>query len=274
MKVISTADGIKLTGLTHFDLEQTFCCGQCFRFDRFDGGFKGIAYGKIIECRNIDDGVLLKGVSKSDFDNIWYDYFDFGTDYQAIIDSFPTDAHLSTATSACGGIHILNQEPWEALCSFVVSQNNNIPRIKKIISTMCASFGEQIGDGSYAFPTAKTLAGLKESDLDLLHCGYRAPYIIEAAKRYADGSINPDTIRAMSYQDAKKALLSVKGIGPKVADCALLFGFGFRQAFPIDTWVKKVMRERYGDRFDPSYFGAYAGVAQQYLFYYERGTRE
>lgn len=263
-------DGGVLIAGTRFDIAQTFLCGQCFRFDRTDDGFGGIAQNRYVSLVQTDEGVLIK-TTEHDFESIWRRYFDLDTDYDAMIDTFPADdVHLCDAVSHCGGIRILRQDAFEALISFVISQNNNIPRIKKLINALSERYGARI-DGGYAFPTPESLI---DANIDDMHFGYRAPYIISAARDYYDGRLSFERISAMSYSEAKKELLLTHGIGPKVADCALLFGYGFMQAFPVDTWIKKVMAERYGKGFDPSYFGRYAGLAQQYLFYYERGTRE
>lgn len=264
-------DGGVLIKDAHFDIAQTFLCGQCFRFNRTGGGFGGIAQNRHVFLVQTDKGVLIK-TARNDFESIWRAYFDLDTDYDDIISTFPQDdVHLANAISHCGGIRILRQDAFEALISFVISQNNNIPRIKGLIEALCQKYGDRIGDCAYAFPAPEVLV---DAHIDDMHFGYRAPYIINAARNYYDGRLSFKRISAMSYSDAKKELLSVCGIGPKVADCALLFGYGFKQAFPVDTWIKKVMAERYGKGFDPSYFGRYAGLAQQYLFYYERGTRE
>ncbi len=270
MQIEYTRGGV-LVNDAHFNIEQTFLCGQCFRFNRTGDGFGGIAQNRYVFLVQTDGGVLIK-TSKEDFKNIWHKYFDLSTDYDAVISTFPeNDAHLAAATAHCGGIRLLRQEPFETLISFVISQNNNIPRIKKLIEALCLRYGEQISDDGYAFPTPESLI---DARLDDMHLGYRAPYVISAARDYYNGRLAYQRISAMDYAEAKKEMLSTHGIGPKVADCALLFGYGFRQAFPVDTWIKKVMAERYGKGFDSTYFGEYAGIAQQYLFYYERGTRE
>ncbi len=270
MQVEYTRGGV-LIRQSHFNIEQTFLCGQCFRFNRIGDGFGGTAQNRYIKLVQNDKGVLIE-TSKNDFENIWLKYFDLDTDYDDIISTFPkNDAHLAKAITHCGGIRLLRQDSFEALISFVISQNNNIPRIKNLIEALCLRYGERIDDGVYAFPTP---ASLIDARLDDMHLGYRAPYVVSAARDYYQGRLSEKRICGMSYHDAKKEMLSTHGIGPKVADCALLFGYGFRQAFPVDTWIKKVMAERYGKGFDAAYFGEYAGIAQQYLFYYERGTRE
>lgn len=268
MQVIHTPEGA-LVQCSRFDITQTFCCGQCFRFDRVDGGFGGTAFGRYIRLSQTADGVLIS-TTEQEFEAVWRQYFDLDTDYDELIGTFPMDMHLSRAIAHCGGLRILKQDPFETLISFVISQNNNIPRIKKLISAVCERYGDKNGD-VYAFPTPEALV---DADLSDMHLGYRAPYVTAAARDFYTGRLHPDRIRAMEYGYARKELLMTTGIGPKVADCVLLFGYGFMQAFPVDTWVKKALKIRYGDGFDPNYFGINAGLAQQYLFYYERGTRE
>jgi len=182
-------------------------------------------------------------------------------------------AVMTHALEVARGIRILRQDPWEALCSFIISQNNNIPRIKKIISALSASFGEKIDDSSYAFPTAKALADAGEDKIFALKTGFRASYITDAARRVASGELDLHAVcEAESYDKAAEMLMTVRGVGPKVAACALLFGFGFTEAFPIDTWMKKVAERHFPGGLDHKLFGKAAGIAQQYLFYMERYT--
>ena len=171
------------------------------------------------------------------------------------------------------GIRILRQEPWEAVCSFIVSQNNNIPRIKKIIRTMSREWGEPIscgGETYYSFPSAKALADAGEEAIFALKTGFRAKYIYDAACRAANGELDFDAIFSASPEDAEELLCKIKGVGPKVAACAMLFGFGKTEAFPVDVWIKRVLAKYYPAGLDVSALGSYAGFAQQYLFYYER----
>ena len=177
---------------------------------------------------------------------------------------------VRNALNSAKGIRILRQDRWETLCSFIISQNNNIPRIKGIIGRLCEAFGERI-DGGYAFPSADRIASLTEEQLAPIRSGFRARYILDAARRVTDGRTDLDAVSAMIYDDAKKYLMQIKGVGNKVADCVLLFGYGFFDAFPKDVWIKRVIEKYYGENFDESIFKPYGGIAQQYLFYSERG---
>ena len=195
----------------------------------------------------------------------WTVFLDLERSYGDIIATF-SDSHLIEAAKACAGIRILRQDPWETLVSFIISQNNNIPRIKKIIRSLCENFGEKI-NGGFTFPSAKRIV---ESDLSVIRSGFREKYIKSAAEMVVSGQINLDELPLLPYTEAKAQLMRIKGVGEKVAGCVALFGLGFLEAFPIDTWIKKVLHNHYGESFDPNTFGAYAGIAQQYLFHYER----
>ena len=171
------------------------------------------------------------------------------------------------------GIRILRQDEWEALCSFIVSQNNNIGRIKKIIARMCEKFGEPFESGGkiyYSFPSAEALACASEIDIFSCGTGFRAKYISDAAKKVASGEINLESISSLDDENARAELMKICGVGPKVANCTLLFGFHRLSSFPIDVWIKRVLDKYYKNGIDLGDLGDYAGVAQQYLFYYER----
>ena len=172
-----------------------------------------------------------------------------------------------------GGIRILRQEPWEALCSFIISQNNNIPRIKKIIRTLSEKYGEAFtafGETYHAFPTPEALSAAGEDELKSCGTGFRARYILDAAKKVSSGEIDFSVIQSMDDEEAAKYLMTICGVGAKVAACTLLYGFHRTAAFPIDVWIKRVLDKYYPGGIDISSLGAYAGIAQQYLFYYER----
>ena len=171
---------------------------------------------------------------------------------------------LKDAAKNAPGIRILAQEPWEALCSFIISQNNNIPRIKGIISRLCETFGKKSGE-SYTFPSAETLAVLEPDDLQNLRAGFRAGYIIDGARKVASGEIDLEALRNMPIETAREKLMTIRGVGPKVAECTLLYGLHRLEAFPIDTWIKKAMSTLY-EGLKPEDFGEYAGIAQQYIF--------
>jgi len=264
---------IELAGAPDFAPALMFECGQCFRFDRTErGSYLGVAFGRPLEVTQAGEMVALS-CSEDDFLNIWWNFFDLDLDYGKIRRSLPLDPYTAAAAERCAGIRILRQDFWEALCSFVISQCNNIPRIKSIIARLCESFGEPIeycGRTLYTFPAAERLAILEPEDLSCLRCGYRAAYLIHAARACARGALDPAALARMPIDEAREALQSVPGIGKKVADCVLLFGLHRLEAFPVDTWMKKALAAHYPPGFDPAVFGGYAGLMQQYIFHYAR----
>jgi len=180
------------------------------------------------------------------------------------------------ATEFGAGIRILKQDKWEALCSFIISQNNHIPRIKKIVETLCTLFGEELSFMSqkyYAFPSAERMAKCTVADLSPLRCGYRAAYIIDAAKALVTGVLDLDSLAMDAPEEARKKLKKIRGVGDKVADCVLLFGLNMLDAFPVDVWMKRAVSSHFEANFDPRSFSPYAGIAQQYIFFYERTTK-
>lgn len=262
----------------YFDLDQIFDCGQCFRFDRnADGGYNGIAFGMPVTITQGEKTVTVFGADSNSFQHVWRDFFALNDDYSGIRDDislrFGNDETIRSAMTAGQGIRILHQDPWETVCSFIISQNNNIPRIKKIISAMSERFGEKkvfCGKDYYTFPTPEALANAGEEEIFSLRTGFRAAYIYDAAKKVTDGTLQLETLRNLPTDEVISKLMTVKGIGPKVAACAALFGFGKTDAFPVDVWMKKVMAKYYPSGLDIPSLGRYAGIAQQYLFYYER----
>jgi len=256
-----------------FSLMQTFECGQCFRWRAIDEEhYYGVAFGKAIEfC--LHDNVLSGTCSMDEFERIWKPYLDLDRNYAEIRQTVSIDEKTTACVQYGSGIRILQQEPWEALCSFILSQCNNIPRICGIIDRLCCTFGDPLDDKNYSFPSAERIASLTIEDLACLRSGYRAPYILEAARAVADGKIIFDDLRNMNAHQALDILTDLPGVGVKVASCMLLFGLHKLEAFPIDTWMKKAIRELYGNDFDPNKaFGEYAGIAQQYIFYHTRQT--
>jgi len=264
---------IEITDLPDFDPEKTFECGQCFRWEKEKNGlYAGVAFGKVLRLRKSGSSIFIS-CSKDDFDNIWRNYFDMDRDYESIRQKLCIDDFMRNCTAFGAGIRILKQDKWEALCSFIISQNNNIPRIKKIIDVLCCDFGEAIlfeGNKYYSFPSADSLAVLNADDLFSLRCGYRAAYIINAAKKVATGALSLDTIGELSPADARRVLLALYGVGRKVADCFMLFGLNMLDTFPRDVWISRAIVENFNDDFDPCVFTPYAGIAQQYIFHYIR----
>ncbi len=253
-----------------FDLKNTFDCGQCFRWDENpDGSYTGIVRGKSLHIFRKNGTIILEGCTEEDMNNIWKDYFDLDQSYDSIREEITSLCPaLSSAVESINGIRILRQEPWEALCSFIISQNNNIPRIKGIVSRLCENFGTPC-NGGYGFPSADTIAGLTADDLAPLRSGFRARYIIDAAQKVSSGQVDLEKMRSAPIADCRKELMTITGVGAKVAECTLLYGLHRLEAFPIDVWMKKALSTLFSG-VSPESLGAYAGVAQQYIFHYSR----
>ena len=255
----------------NFDLRQTFQCGQCFRWkiteESNNRGFSAIVAGKIITVTENSDSIVIESSHTRKF---LESYFDLNTDYSEYIKRFSADPTLKDACEGSSGIRILRQEPFETLVSFIISQNNNIPRISGIIDRLCESFGEKT-DGGFSFPTAKRLRGITADDLAPLRAGFRARYIADAVSRVNSGEIDFGEIDALPLDPAREKLKTIVGVGDKVADCVLLFAFHKLDAFPKDVWVKRIMSEFYPNGLPECVKGA-EGVAQQYLFDYVRNN--
>ena len=259
-----------ISGEKHFDLAQTLDCGQAFRWSPLpDGSWIGAAGNRPLTIRHDGDDIILEGVSLAEYNSYWRTYFDMDRDYDEIISTVSVDDTLKRIAAAGGGIRILRQEPWEALCSFIISQNNNIPRIKGIITRLCDTYGAPLVGGMSSFPDAKTIAALTPEDLAPLRCGFRARYITDAAEKYSSGGINEDLLLHGQIDEARKELEKIVGVGPKVADCTLLFGYGRIEAFPRDVWIKRAMAQLFADGL-PKQAEQYAGIVQQYIFQYAR----
>ena len=252
------------------DLKQTLDCGQCFRWrEENDGSFFGVVRGRAARASMDGGRLILDGAQEADR-QMWSDYFDLALDYGAIRRRLSAvHPAMAEAERYAPGIRILRQEPFEALISFIISQNNNIKRITGIVGRLCEGFGEPIGEGMYAFPTPERLAGLSPDDLAPIRAGFRHRYIIDAAQRVASGEIDLEAIRKMPYDEARAQLMRITGVGVKVADCVLLYGLHRLEGFPLDVWMKRAMATLFGGM-DSSAFGDCAGVAQQMIFHYAR----
>ncbi|MDE6665930.1 MAG: DNA-3-methyladenine glycosylase 2 family protein [Ruminococcus sp.] len=250
-----------------FDLDETLDCGQAFRWKKIASDYPCTYEGKFLNTslkvsQTGNENFIFHDTTENDFVNIWYNYFDFGTDYSELKRQFSKDETLSKACSFAGGIRLLRQDSWECLISFIISQNNNIPRIKGIIDRLCEHYGG-------FFPSPEQLSGETPDSLSYLRSGFRAKYICDASRKTADGTVNLAEISEMPLDDARSALKQISGVGPKVSECVLLFGMHRTEAFPVDVWIKRVLEEYYPDGF-PEFAKENAGIAQQYLFHYIR----
>lgn len=269
-----------------FLLQHILECGQCFRFYLEEDYYIIVANGRILKVRQDGDQLTLF-CSTNAYRDFWRVYLDIDRDYGEIKKILSEkDLHLKTAVAEKHGIRLLRQEPWEMLISFIISQTKQISQIKLLIEAVSYKYGDFIGSEGqrsfYSFPTPEQLKVATIEDLRALKVGFRAPYIWDATHKVANGEIDLNALVQMPYHEGRKALMSIKGVGQKVADCVLLFAYGKYEVFPTDVWVKRVMEYYYFgketkmadiDYFAKNYFGDYAGFAQQYLFYHARDNK-
>ncbi len=271
-----------ITGLEYFEPSQVFDCGQCFNFYPIeDGGYRGVVGNRVITVyKTAGNTITIHNVDEESFFEISR-YLCLDDDYEKICKNIISQMQengvdtkvMKSAMEMGKGIRLMRQDSWEALCSFIISQNNNIPRIKKIISTMSKKYGKRFiynGEEYYTFPSPEALYQAGVDDIFECKTGFRAKYIYDAAKKVVTGETDLEKLDTLTTEQAAKELMKIKGVGPKVASCVLLFGYGKKDAFPIDVWVKKVLEKYFDTNFSPNHMGQYSGVAQQYLFYYER----
>lgn len=266
-----------------FLLSQTLECGQCFHFKKIqDEEYQIVAYGKLLHASYKDNELTLHNVDEEDVE-LWYDYFDLGRDYGAIKSYLlAKDDLLRPSIEAMWGVRLLKQEFFETMISFIISQNQQIPRIKQIVANLSKACGKKLSEDMYAFPTAKDILGIGEAGVRECKAGFRSSYIIDACQKYLNGEINEEVLRDSSYSDCIEKLKCIKGVGDKVANCVALFSLEKRNAFPVDVWIKRTMESIYFKKetsvkeiaeFAGERFGEYGGYAQQYLFYYGKTSK-
>ncbi len=271
-------------GIKDFNLEQTLECGQCFHFVKLGDEEYGLtAYGKLLHIKQVGDELIFYNTSGEDFEKIWKKYFDLDRDYSSIKDKLlEKDDKLKDAIERMDGVRILNQDFFETLISFIISQNKQIPHIKKIVADISEKYGKYAGNINgvdfYTFPSVGELKKAAVEDLLELKTGFRAPYIADAVDKVNDNIIKEDYLRELNVDDCCEELCRIKGVGNKVANCVMLFSLGKREAFPVDVWIKRIMENLYFDSHDTpkdviaelakEKFGDLGGYAQQYLFYY------
>ena len=287
MKIITENSNVILKNVRDFDLTHIFDCGQCFRWNQLDENkYAGVAKGRALTISQDGDTVVFHNTTERDFHDIWYNYFDFDTDYGEIKAELSKDSVMREAITYGEGIRILNQDLWETVVSFIISASNNIPRIKGIVERLCAAYGEEInygGDIYYTFPSIDKMSMLTKEDLGVIRAGFRDKYIIDAVSRFKNGELSEDALYKMSTPEAKKSLMTITGVGNKVSDCILLFGLKRADSFPVDVWIKRIMEYCYFggvtqpvdkiNTFAEERFGKLGGYAQQYLFFYARENK-
>ncbi|MGQ9641028.1 MAG: DNA-3-methyladenine glycosylase family protein [Candidatus Bathycorpusculaceae bacterium] len=285
---------IQLNDSLIFNLDFTLCCGQSFRWEKLGKWWYGIVRDKAFKVRQVDNELRFEGVDK----DFVMEYFGLYDDLPKILTQIAKDKHIKRAVEAFTGLRILRQDPWECLISYICATYKNIPAIKQMLSKLSKKFGEKrVFDGRefYTFPEPSILAKTKVADLAECGLGYRARYVLETAKKVNSDDASLEELKGKSYMDARSKLLSLLGVGLKVADCVLLFSLGKLEAFPVDVWVKRTVLRYYADHFGRrfvetvslessltkseyerlnffgrSYFGEYAGYAQEYLYHFER----
>ena len=269
-----------IEGQSGYSVKLTFDCGQCFRFERFEGSefeyeVHGIVSGKYIRVANSKDGSLvITNATMQDYNSFLGEFLGLNYDWDSICGDIlarcPSSDGLHRAAEVAKGIRILKQESWETVASFIISQNNNIPRIKKTIETLCRLYGNKIevcGNEYYTFPSPSAVKNAGIEGLAPLRAGYRDEYLVRCAEEFEKGYTLPNT---EDPNECIKEICKLHGVGPKVASCIALFTLNRLDAFPIDVWMKRAMKLYFPESYDPRELGPYAGVAQQYLFYYER----
>ena len=261
----------RLTGAVPFNLQETFECGQCFRWlPGDDGSYTGVVGRNVITLRADGDDLLVAGLDQAEAEQRLIPYLALDEDYAAIQEQFRRNAQLAQAVDYARGIRVLRQDRWEALCSFIISQNNNIKRIKGIVQRLCSCLGEPIPSSDcFSFPSPQRLAAATLEELEPLRCGFRAKYLLDAARRVSSGQVQLDAIPQMPLEQARAHLMQIVGVGPKVADCALLYGFHRLECCPMDVWMKRVFAALYPNGL-PDCAQDFIGIAQQYLFHYVR----
>lgn len=254
-----------------FNLTKIADSGQCFRMNQRDDGSWSIIAEDRYCVATVDHLDIVTIDCPSDDNGFWKEYFDLNTDYSRFRESADkTDAFLSAAVDCGKGIRILRQDPWEMLITFIISQRKNIPAIKACVEKLCTRWGSEIEKGVYAFPTPEELSKATLSELSDCSLGYRAEYVYLAAKAVSNEEVDLYGLMDLSDEDLLTELLKFKGVGVKVANCVSLFGYYRIAAFPIDVWIDRVQKAYYNGRFPVEKYQGYAGIMQQYIFYYAR----
>ncbi|HPD00451.1 MAG TPA: DNA glycosylase [Acetivibrio sp.] len=285
-KIMEERNRVIVENVNDFNPLHIFECGQCFRWLRQpDGSYTGVAKGRVINVSYNDGRLELYNTGIEEFKALWFDYFDLGRDYSLVKEKVMKDEVMKKAVSFGSGIRILKQDIWETLISFITSANNRIPMIMKTVNAISEAYGEEIEMDKkkyYAFPKCSEISRSTAGKLELCGGGFRCKYILATSKMIDEGEMSLDALAFMETKDAREYLKRFPGVGPKVADCTLLYSGTKYDVFPTDVWVKRVMEELYFKRetgfaeiqnFARDYFGEYAGFAQQYLFYYARENK-
>lgn len=271
--------------LADYDLGSTLSSGQAFRWRLHEQGWESVVGNRWVRLEE-RQGVVSARTEEIVSDWEWLTtYLQLDVDLAKVVAAFPVDEPMRASVSACRGLRLLQQEPWECLASFILSSTKQIVQIQQIVELLCVRYGERVSvpagrSAIYAFPTAERLSLCTEAELRESKMGFRAKYLLAAAQAVASGRLNLESLRKMSCNEVREKLMELPGVGRKIADCVLLFAYGFQEAFPVDVWVLKALQQLYFPkrrasakqlaRFTATYFGPYSGYAQQYLFHYMR----
>ncbi|MCI9566302.1 MAG: N-glycosylase [Eubacterium sp.] len=286
MRIYTEKQNTIIEGIEDFRLSQTLECGQCFRFYKQDeNDYVIVAYKNLLHMKQENDTLIFYDCDINSVKTIWIPYFDLDRDY-AEIKRFllEKDNLLRDSINEKYGVRILNQEFHEMLISFIISQNKQIPHIKQLVRRISEEYGEYLGEINgekyYSFPEVEILGTITEEQFREMKTGFRAPYLADAVEKLSKNVISVVDFQGMDEDDARKKLMEIKGVGEKVANCVMLFGLGYRSAFPIDVWMKRIMETLYFQGkdtkkeliadFAKEMYGEYGGYAQQYLFCYGR----
>jgi len=281
-----------------FSLDHTLSCGQTFRWEKCGEWWIGVADQTVFKIMQENSALEFKSSTNTVTSDFLWRYFRLDDDLQSVYSKIMKDEHVKAAVKQFRGLRLVRQEPWECLISYLCATNKNIPAIKQMIFNICQRFGSPVkldGEEFYTFPKPEALAKVSVKDLRLCKLGYRAENVLKTAKLVNKGDFDLESLKTMPYEEAKKELLTLPGVGSKVADCILLFSLDKLEAFPIDVWMKRTMLEYYSQYFEPEfatkmkakkglspreyqtiyafgreYFGEYLGYAQEYLYHYQR----
>lgn len=270
-----------------YHLAATLDSGQVFRWQRIENSWHGVVGTQWVRLTQTPEGIRAETAAAVDNWDWLRRFLQTEMDLAAILKTFPDDEPMRQAVAACRGLRLLRQDPWECLASFILSSTKQIVQIRQIVACLCERFGEPCRATSSAapwphrtFPAPQQIAALAEADLRACKMGFRAPSLLAAARHVADGRLDLERIRQLDYPAARAELMKLRGVGGKIADCVLLFAYGFDTAFPVDVWIERALQELYFPRrrasekrlqnFAATHFGPHAGYAQQYLFHYMR----
>ncbi len=267
--------------ISDFNLDPTLSCGQVFRWEKNER-WTGVVNGKLIRARQAGAELIIDSTLDKKFIR---DYFRLDDDMEKIYTSINMDEKIDSLIRKYRGLRLIRQDPWECLVSYICSSNNTIRNIKNSIRRMCECFGEKIDEGYYSFPTPDSLSELHLCDMEQCRLGFRAPRVLKIASMIANNEFDLYGIKNLSYEEGRRELMKIEGVGNKIADCVLLFAFGKLESFPVDTHIEQIMERFYGDKFKGSkskkreeiaefareYFGEFCGYAQEYLYMEDLG---